>query len=138
VNRLPGGEGGKIQLVASDGFHTVQVQSSGTFTVPYPAPLTTIHTPADGQSFIANQWINLSGSASDLAGSAADTFTYTWTIEGQVVDVGPAANILLEAGDYLITLTAYDSLGNFGESTVTVSVAWVPGLNDVYLPLVLR
>ena len=138
VNRLPGGQGGKIQLVASDGFHTVQVQSSGTFTVPYPAPLTTIHTPADGQSFIANQWINLSGSASDLAGSAADTFTYTWTIEGQVVDVGPAANILLEAGDYLITLTAYDSLGNFGESTVTVSVAWVPGLNDVYLPLVLR
>jgi len=138
---LPGGTGGKVQLIASDGFNTVQVQSAGTFTVPYPAPIVTIDTPADGQSFIANEWIKLTGNANDLAGSAADTFTYLWTIDGQVVDIGSAANILLEQGEYTITLTAFDGLGNYGEATVTVSVAPVPGSpvpNDIYLPLIVR
>ena len=87
---------------------------------------------------MANEWIKLTGSANDLAGSAAGTFTYLWTIDGQVVDVGSATNILLGQGDYTITLTAYDDLGNHGEASVTVTVAPVPGSNNVYLPLVLR
>ena len=60
------------------------------------------------------------------------------SIEGQVVDVGSATNILLEEGDYTITLTAYDSLGNSGEATVIVTVAAVPGSNEVYLPVIVR
>jgi hypothetical protein len=138
VDRLPGGQGGKIQLIASDGFHTIQVISAGAFTVPHPAPLVTINSPADGQSFIANEWIKLTGSANDLAGSAADTFTYTWAIEGQVFDVGSETGMLLEEGNYTITLTAYDDLGNYGETSVTVSVARVPGSNEIYLPMILR
>jgi hypothetical protein len=138
LGRLPGGTGGKIQIIVTDGFHTVQVQSAGTFTVPFPAPIVTIETPADGQSFIVNEWIKLTGSANDLAGSAAGTFTYLWTIDGQVVDVGSATNILLGQGDYTITLTAYDDLGNHGEASVTVTVAPLPGSNIVYFPTVRR
>jgi hypothetical protein len=123
VSRLPGGTGGKVLLIVSDGFHTVQAQSGGTFTVPHPAPIVVIDTPADGQSFLINEWINMSGSASDASGAAAGDFTYVWSIDGEVVDAGSETGILSEEGNHTITLTAYDDLGNYAEDSVQINLA---------------
>ncbi|HSG15590.1 MAG TPA: hypothetical protein VLE70_04620, partial [Anaerolineae bacterium] len=136
VGRLPGGTGGKVQVIASDGFHTVQAQSSGVFTVPHPAPIVTIDTPADGSTYAVNEWITLSGSASDAAATPAEAFTYTWSVDGQVVELGLEADLLLDPGDYTITLIAYDGQGNFGEATVTISV--LADQRRVYVPFVIR
>lgn len=138
VGRLPGGEGGKIQLIASDGFHTVQAQSTGTFTVPHPAPIATINTPADDQTFIANEWIKLTGSASAVGGTASDNFTYIWSIDGQAVEVGSETNILPGEGEHTIALTVYDDQGNYGEASVTVTVSPIPGSYSIYIPAIQR
>jgi hypothetical protein len=123
VDLLPGGSGGKILLIVSDGFHTVLVQSAGTFTVPHPSPMVVIDSPADGQVFVIDEWINLAGVASDAAGSSPESFTYVWSVNGEIADVGSETGILLEEGDYTVTLTAYDELDNFGEASVSIHVS---------------
>ena len=123
VSRLPGGTSGKVMLIVTDGFHTVQVQSAGTFTVPHPAPIVVIDTPADGESFLVNEWINLSGSANDAAGTDAGDFSYVWSIDGEAIAVGSEANTLLEEGSHTITLAAYDVLDNYGEASIQVNLA---------------
>ena len=134
VSRLPGGEGGKIQIIATDGFHTVQAQSDGTFTVPHPALIVTIDTPADRQRLLPSDWIRLAGSVSAVTGVAVENATFVWSIDGQEVEIGPEANIQLVEGNYEISLTVYDDQGNLGEDSVTIIVT--PYLNALYLPLV--
>jgi hypothetical protein len=112
-----------VLLIVSDGFHTVQAQSGGTFTVPHPAPIVVIDSPADGRSFLINEWVNLSGGASDASGTAAGDFTYVWFIDGEVVDAGSETSTLLEEGSHTITLAAYDDLDNYGEASVQVNLA---------------
>jgi hypothetical protein len=133
VGLLPGGEGGKVQLIATDGFHTVQAQSTGTFSVPHPSLIATIDTPAHRQRLLPNDWIRLSGSVSAMTGIPVDNATYVWSIDGQVVEVGQEANIQLVEGVYEITLTVYDDLGNQGEDSVRIIVT--PYLNVLSIPL---
>ena len=131
VGRLPGGTGGKILLIVSDGFHTVQAQSAGTFTVPHAAPIVVINTPADGQTYLLNDWLRMSGSANDMSGATAANFTYIWSIDGEMVDVGAEVNTLIEEGQHTITLAVYDDFDNFGEDTVVINVAKVDELGGV-------
>ena len=134
VGRLPGGDGGKIQLIASDGYHTVQAQSSGTFTVPHPALIATIESPANSQRLLPTDWIRLAGSVSSVTGDAVENATYVWSIDGQEIEIGPEVSIQLVEGNYEISLTVYDDQGNQGEDSVTIIVT--PYLNALYLPLV--
>jgi hypothetical protein len=136
ATQLPGGDGGVVRVIASDGFHTVQADSAGAFSVPHQAPLVTINVPADGATFLAGDWINLSGSATDAAATPAEAFTYTWAVDGQLFELGQEATLSLGHGQHTITLTAYDGLGNYGQASVTVSV-WF-GANRMYIPAVIR
>lgn len=121
VEILPGGNGGRIMLVVSDGFNTVSVYSSGSFTVPHPAPTVIIDSPVDGQAFAPGSLIDLSGSASDPSGAPSESFTYVWSIDGEVAEIGPEATIALEEGAHTIVLDAYDDLGNHGAASVAVN-----------------
>jgi len=121
TDNLPGGTGGIIMIIASDGFHTVVAESAGVFTVPNPVPITVINSPADGLVITPGDWVNLSGSAS-LPSGPADDLIFIWSVDGKIVDVGAIADILLEEGTYTITLRVYNDEGNFGEASVTVTV----------------
>jgi hypothetical protein len=101
--------------------------------VPDPALIVTIDTPAHRQRLLPSDWIRLAGSVSAITGIAVDNATFIWSIDGQVVEVGPEANIQLVEGIYEITLTVYDELGNQGENSVMITVT--PFLNVLYLPL---
>jgi len=136
VTRLPGGEGGVVRVVAADGFHTVQADSAGAFSVPNPAPQVTIASPADGGTYSVNEWINLMGGATNAAAAPTDAFTYTWEVDGQLVDVGQQTAVQLEIGQHTITLTAYDGLGGYGQESVTITVAY--GYQKAYIPLMRR
>jgi hypothetical protein len=133
---LPGSTSGKVKVIAIDGFHTVEAQSTGTFFVPYPAPTVAIHTPAEGGTYFANEWITLSGTASGAGWSQTDVYTYTWSVDGQITDVGPEVYLLLNPGQHMITLAAYDGLGNYGETSVSITV--LAGSGKVYLPVIMR
>jgi hypothetical protein len=136
VGRLPGGDGGVVKVIASDGFHTVEAQSTGAFTVPHPAPTVTIDSPAGGSTFSTNEWIRLRGSAGAPAGVPAGAYIYTWSIDGQVVDIGPQVDLLPGPGEHTITLTAYDGRGNFGQASIIVTVT--NGSSKVYLPAIMK
>jgi len=138
VGLLPGGSGGKIQVIATDGFNTVQALSSGTFEVPHPAPTVVINSPADAQSYQENEWIDFSGYANDLYGSSSDNFVYIWSIDGQDVEVGQEASVRLTEGEYEVMLTAYDDQGSFGQALVTITVVSRPTGTEVYLPILQR
>jgi hypothetical protein len=133
VSLLPGGVGGKIQLIASDGFHTVQAQSSGTFTVPHPDLIALIDTPGNRERLLPTGWIRLGGSVSAATGETVENAIFVWSIDGQVFEVGQEVDIQLEEGIYEISLAVYDELGNQGEDSVTIIVT--PFLNALYLPL---
>lgn len=128
--------GGLVRVIASDGFHTVQTDTAGAFSVPYPAPMVTISSPAEGGNYLAGDWITLQGSATDVAATPAEAFTYTWTIDGQLAELGQEASLVLEHGQHTITLTAYDGLGNYGHASITIGV-WI-GTNRIYAPVVVR
>jgi hypothetical protein len=133
---LPGGDGGLIRVIASDGFHTVQADSAGAFSVPYPAPIVSIDSPPDGAVFLADQWITLHGSATDAAATPAAAFTYTWSVDSLLVELGQETTVSLDPGQHTITLTAYDGLGNYGQASVTISV-WI-GANRIFVPAIFR
>lgn len=119
--RLPGGDGGRIRLIATDGFHTVTADSEGAFTVPDPAPAAVIESPSDGQTFLPSEWIDLRGRAS-LPDGADDDLTLVWFLDGEIVETGPENQIILEEGGYALTLVAFDSEGNFGDAAVGITV----------------
>jgi len=133
VRLLPGGDGGQIQVIATDGFHTVRALSSGTFEVPHPAPTVVINSPIDEQSYQENEWISFSGSASDVAGSASNDFIYIWSIDGQDYEVGKKFAVQLATGEYELTLTAYDENDNYGVDSLIFRVLGAG--NGVYLPM---
>ena len=121
AGRLPGGAGGRVMIIVTDGFHTVTAESAGAFSVPDPMPIVVIDSPADGFNFMPGDWINLSGSAS-LPSGPGDDLTFIWSVDGEVVDFGSRAKILLEEGIYSITLDVYDDEGTQGTASVIVTV----------------
>lgn len=70
-----------------------------------------------------------------MTGVALDSFTHIWSIDSQVVEVGPEASILPREGERVITLTVSDDLGNYGEASVTITVSSVSETNMLLLPL---
>ena len=73
----------------------------------------------------------MSGSANDMSGATAANFTYIWSIDGEMVDVGAEVNTLIEEGEHTITLAVYDDFDNFAEDTVVINVAKVYELGGV-------
>jgi hypothetical protein len=122
VDTLPGGEGGRIMLVVSDGFNTVSVESGGAFSVPQPAPTVSISAPVDGQAFAPGDWIQLSGSASDPAGTPPESFIYVWSVDGEQAQIGAEGHVSLDEGQHTLVLDVYDSEGNYGTAVSTINV----------------
>ena len=121
VGNLPGGTGGRIMLVATDGFHTVSAVSAGSFSVPSPVPVVVIESPPQGLVITPGDWVILRGNAS-LPSGLADGLTFAWSVNGVLTELGSEAHLLLDIGSYVISLAAYDDEGNFGESSVTITV----------------
>jgi len=121
VANLPGGQEGKILIVASDGLNTVIAESAGLFEVPPPDPIVVIHSPLDESILTPRQWIDLRGSASTPNG-LDESFTFVWFVNGEIVEIGRAVKIMLEEGLHTIVLQALNEDGSFGETSVDVNV----------------
>jgi hypothetical protein len=138
ADSLPGGTGGKIRVIANDGFHSTTADSNSTFTVPPSAPLVTINNPIDEDTYPSNVSIDLAGSATDLLASSFPEENFIWSLDGQPFDVGSESSLILSPGQYTITLSVSDGQGNVGEDSVTITVELADVVSQVYLPAIFR
>ena len=61
LDMLAGTDRGLLRVLASDGFHTTQDQSDGTFSVAKHAPHASIQTPENDSLYVGGQLIILEG-----------------------------------------------------------------------------
>ena len=92
--------------------------STGTDT----APITTILSPANGQSVAAGTTVTFSGSATDTPdGDVSSYISWQSNIDGKIGS-GAKFSRTLTAGSHTITATATDSTGNTSSANITLKV----------------
>ncbi|MFO0793487.1 MAG: LamG domain-containing protein [Candidatus Brocadiaceae bacterium] len=137
---LSSGEGSKTVYVwYKDGDGNISSTANDSIVVDTTTPVVTITTPSSGSTYTATtNTVNLGGSvaesgsgvsgvvwSSDKGGSGTASGTTSWTI----------ANVNLNVGDTVITVTATDGAGNAGKSTIIVSysgTSTLGGLGALY------
>jgi hypothetical protein len=114
--------GGRIRVIASDGYNTAMAVSQ-PFTVPNRAPQPTISLPWPGQSIPAGQPVLLQGAASDAEDGGLSGAALRWTVDGRDAGTGQTRLIAgLAPGQHTVTLTARDSAGREQRTSTTLTV----------------
>ncbi len=126
LGMIAGTDQGLLRVLASDGFHTAQDQSDGTFSVAKHPPQANIWSPEDNTLYVGNQTITLEGYAYDNEDGLLSDVALSWSsnldgILGTGSSLAVVASTLTE-GIHIITLMAQDSDGQVGTDTVTVQV----------------
>lgn len=125
------GGGAVLPVVASDGGHTAQADTT-PFTVANKPPRVTILNPATGLHIRYGQLVNFSGEAFDLQDGWLDGASLVWRNQrGQVLGTGPLLSVTdLLVGTNTITLTATNGRGMTASASVVVVVD-----DDLQLPV---
>ena len=120
---LPGGTQGKIKVVVSDGFNTVEEISPGYFTVPEKEPSAYIESPVDLGSYNLDT-VTLKGYGFDLEDGTLSESELTWIsdIDGYLGSGSRIEGLGLSPGGHTITLSVVDSDGNRDETSVDITV----------------
>jgi hypothetical protein len=136
---LPGSDQALLRVIASDGFSS-GVATSASLKVARHKPLPAIGGAHDGAKYAAGQLVSLSGSAFDWEdGEITGAKSFTWSSDRDgLLGNGPWLDTQLSPGAHTITLTARDADGNSAATTLRVSVAGLPGQQQLFLPLVVR
>gem|GEM_PF-2191641 len=123
---IAGTNQGLLRVLASDGFHTAQDQSNGTFSVARHAPQASIRTPVNDSMYVATQTVILEGSAYDNEDGQLGDAALTWSSNlNGVLGTGRSLAInasALAEGTHTITLTARDSDGQTGNANLTIRI----------------
>jgi hypothetical protein len=138
TGNLPGGDQGKIRVIASDGFHIGQADSGGFFSVPEPPALVSIHSPDEGFVYSADEWIDFQGSANKADGQSFAEEALVWYVNGQPGGVGSALQLQLPAGKHQISLRAIDDGNVAGEASTIIEVQPPGGWLRSFAPLIVR
>ena len=86
-SHLPGTKQGCIGILATDGCRSSYTVSKN-FVVENKKPLIWIQSPMSDQVFPADQTINLSGQAVDVAGQSLPQENLIWKIDGKIISKG--------------------------------------------------
>ena len=124
TTRWPGDDGGRITVVASDGFNTAQDQSDGLFALARKPPAARILSPADGIELARGATLVLSASATDPEDGPLQGTSLVWTSSvsgtlgcGELVSLST-----LPPGPQVITLAAQDSDSLTATDSVTITI----------------
>ena len=120
VALLAGTKVAKFRVTADDSFNSGDDESDAVFTVEGKDPEVSITSPSNGDLFISGQNINFVGQAYDKEDGK---LTGTWSSDrdGDLLTTSQLAEDLAE-GRHTITLTATDSDGQIGTSTISINV----------------
>jgi len=92
---FPGTDGGRIRIMASDGFYPA-VKESGDFSVAGKPPMVAILQPSKEQVFLEHDQILLEAMALDLEGGMLDGDQMQWNIDNR--SIGNGRRVLVESG----------------------------------------
>ncbi len=129
-----GSDQARLRVLASDGFNTV-VAPSALFEVERKGPQwVTIVAPEEGGVFPIYALPRLQGGAWDAEDGVLEGASLVWSssIDGEL-GTGDDLYAELSPGLHTITLTATDSDGASGSTSVSIQVGTM-----VYLPMVVR
>lgn len=116
---LPGGNGGKFRLLASDGLLGASLDS-GAVTVPKKGPISAMDAPT---SLMAGRSFSAVATALDPEDGALGDGSVRWLINGQSAGQGEELSLPgLPTGNYTLTLIATDSDGNESRTTQALAV----------------
>jgi hypothetical protein len=134
AEELAGSTNALIRVMASDGVNTSSDESDGVFTVGRKPPSAYILSPESGITIQPNTPLLLQGYAYDLEDGVLEEGALQWlsNIDG-ALGSGSYVLVILSSGQHIITFTAQDSDGNFGEAQISVYVG-----HKIYLPIVLK
>jgi uncharacterized repeat protein (TIGR01451 family) len=122
---LPGGQGCRFRVLASDGINTGQDQSDGVFTIGRKPPSALIVAPGEGAAPAVGAALTLLGAGSDPEDGPLGDAALSWrdSVSGTL---GAGSQLVLPAGLgpgwHTLTLTASDSEGMTGSDSVRVCV----------------
>jgi len=125
LDELPGSEEALFRVIATDGVNTNIAESTGFFTIPFKEPQTTILSPSSDTTYSTGQAVVLAGEAfSRQDGSLYNTTSLQWTsnIQGYLGSGPIIAPSDLMPGEHVISLTAKDSTGLVGISSIHLTV----------------
>jgi hypothetical protein len=131
---LPGGDGARIRVIATDGFNTAQDDSDGTFTVAGKPPEPTIMLPEAGAQFASGELISFHGEATDAEDESIPDASFIWSYDSIAFATGREVTAILPDGVHEVTLTVVDSDGNTSEDEVVIFV----NVHRIFLPVVLK
>ena len=138
LSYLPGGTACRVQVQASDGWHTAG-DTSASFQVPGKAPLAGILEPLDGAVLAAP--VTLQGYGYDLEDGQLDGAALAWSSDrdGPLGSGDMLWDVDLSLGQHTLSLEVTDSQGHTRTATVVITVvSGEPGVEHVYLPVVRR
>jgi hypothetical protein len=126
LDSVSGTDQGLVRVFASDGFHTSQDGSDGTFAVSRHHPRASIRSPKNDSLYVADQLIILEGSAYDNEDGQLADAALSWSsdLDGPL-GAGESLAIVassLSEGSHTITLSAQDSEAQTETASITVRI----------------
>lgn len=121
---LAGTASGLLTVVVSDGVHTVESVGAAPFVIPAKLPTVTILTPADGDTVVAGQTLELRGQFRDPEDGPAGGAAMTWTssLDG-VVGTGATVSLgTLQPGLHTLQLHGTDTQSNPADAVAHIVV----------------
>lgn len=96
-----------------------------SITITNASPTTSITNPSNGNTFALGASVTFIGSASDTEDGVLTGTSISWTssIDGVLGTGSPVSTTTLTAGTHTITLTATDSSGYTGSSSISITVS---------------
>jgi hypothetical protein len=138
LSEIPAGAEVWVRVEASDGFN-VGHADYGPFALENHVPEVLIQAPTSGEAISKTQ--SLAGFAYDREDGQLEGSTLVWSssIDGQLGNGALVFPAPLSEGQHVLTLSATDSAGETGSTSVTVTVGdVVQSSSTIYLPLVTR
>ncbi len=132
---LPKTTTGKLRLLVTDGLNNVTTDSAGQITVANHPPVADITAPLDHGFVAGSSQVLLQGTAYDVEEATLPDNNFLWTLDGStILGVGKQLQVVLPNGRHTLTLTALDSDGASGSTSMTIYV----GVHMTYLPALHR
>jgi hypothetical protein len=119
---LPGGNGGRIRVIATDGFNTTYADTEGAFSVQGNPPQADIGQPEEGRQFATGEAIVFEGEGYDMEDGFLPDEAFLWSYGGKDFGIGSRVTARFPEGTHEVILTVTDSDEETAQDVIKICV----------------